>query len=211
MITPLGPTKSIEKPPLLGLVNLSLEHFRLSADYSHGLHFTGLPTFYITGADSVDQTVTLGSTSAILLQNSEAKVGFAALDGNGLGALERAIAAIEHRMADLGASVLAAEVKRGNETALAAGIRHSSQSNLLTATVSAVQAGLLLALRYAADWTGASPDAVKIELNDDFISTRLDAQTLTGLVQAFQAGALTLQGLQTAMADGELVPLPAEA
>jgi hypothetical protein len=199
----LGPTAEICKPPLFGMVNVALSHYRLSADYAHGLHWTGLPTFYVTGSAS-DEPVRIGAATAILLKDANAKVGFAEFRGDGLGSLERAIAAKEAQMAVLGAAILGAEARRGVETATAAHIRHSGETSLLTAAVSAVQASLQAALAFAADWDGAS--GVLVELNDDFISARLDPQTLLGLVQAFQAGALTLGSLLQAMQDGDMLP-----
>jgi hypothetical protein len=43
-INPTTIRPSIEKPPLLDMVDVNLSHYRSSADYEHGLHFTGLPT-----------------------------------------------------------------------------------------------------------------------------------------------------------------------
>ncbi len=199
----LGPTAEICKPPLLGMVNVALSHYRLSADYAHGLHWTGLPTFYITGSDS-DEPVHLGAATAVLLKDPNAKVGFAEFKGDGLGSLERAIAAKEQQMAVLGAAILGAEARRV-ETAEAARIRHSGETGLLMAAVSAVQASLHAALSFASDWDGAA-GSVAVELNDDFISARLDPQTLLGFVQAYQAGALSLGALLQAMQDGDLLP-----
>ena len=202
-ISILGPTAEICKPPLLGMANVALSHYRLSADYAHGLHWTGLPTFYVTGSNS-DEPVRIGAATAIMLKDPNAKVGYAEFKGDGLGSLERAIAAKEAQMAVLGAAILGAEARRV-ETAEAARIRHSGETGLFMAAVSAVQASLQAALSFAADWDGAS-GGVAVELNDDFISTRLDPQTLVGLVQAYQAGALSLGGLQQAMQDGDLLP-----
>jgi hypothetical protein len=199
----LGPTAEICKPPLLGMVNVALSHYRLSADYAHGLHWTGLPTFYVTGSDSAEP-VRIGAATAIMLKDPNAKVGYAEFKGDGLGSLERAIAAKEQQMAVLGAAILGAEARRV-ETAEAARIRHSGETGLLMAAVSAVQASLQAALSFAAEWAGAA-GGLAVELNDDFISTRLDPQTLLGLVQAYQAGALSLAGLQQAMQDGDLLP-----
>ena len=199
----LGHTSEVFKPPLLGMVNVALSHYRVSADLAHGLHWSALPTFYVAGATD-DNPVSLGSATAILLKDPNAKVGFAEFRGDGLGSLERAIASKERQMAVLGAAILSAETRR-NETAEAAHIRHSGETALLSAAVSAVQATLQAALAFAAEWDGASGKIV-VELNDDFISARLDPQTLLGLVQAYQAGALTLGSLLQAMQDGDLLP-----
>jgi hypothetical protein len=199
----LGSTAEICKPPLLGMVNVSLSHYRLSADYAHGLHWSALPTFYITGYKS-DEPVTLGAATALLIENENARVGFAEYKSDGLGSLERAIAAKEKQMAELGASLIS-EASRA-ETAEAVRIKHSGATGLLQSAVTAVQESLQAALQVAAEWEGAS-GSVSLEINDDFISARLDPQTLLGLVSAYQAGALTLGSLLQAMQDGDLLPM----
>jgi hypothetical protein len=45
-----------------------------------------------------------------------------------------------------------------------------------------------------------------VELNTDFVSKRMDGATLTALVAAYQAGAVTLAGFLQALADGDIVP-----
>jgi hypothetical protein len=39
----------VDEPPLIDLVDMNLSHYRSSADYEHGCHFTGLPTPVISG------------------------------------------------------------------------------------------------------------------------------------------------------------------
>src|SRR5262249_19180021 len=34
----------VEKLPLADIISLNLDHYRLDADYKHGIHFTALPT-----------------------------------------------------------------------------------------------------------------------------------------------------------------------
>ena len=41
----------IEEPPLVDLVYANISHYKTSADYEHGCHFTGLPTPVISGCD----------------------------------------------------------------------------------------------------------------------------------------------------------------
>jgi hypothetical protein len=198
-----GHTAQISKPPLLGMVNVALSHYRLGADYAHGLHWTGLPTFYVTGSSS-DEAVKVGSATALVLADSAARVGFAEFKGDGLGSLERAMAAKERMLAILGAAVFGTDAKR-IETAEAARIRNSGETSLLMGVVSAVQASLEAAMKFAADWQGAAGD-VSVSLNTDFVSEKMDPQTLVGLVAAYQAGALTLSSLLAALQDGELLP-----
>ncbi len=40
--------------PLADVMVLNLDHYRLDADYKHGLHFTALPTAWVAGFDKRD-------------------------------------------------------------------------------------------------------------------------------------------------------------
>src|SRR5262249_17863650 len=49
-----GPTHSrsdVDRPPLRDIITVNLDHYRLNADYKHGLHFTALPTAWVSGFD----------------------------------------------------------------------------------------------------------------------------------------------------------------
>lgn len=193
-ITPLGRTDTIVKPPLLGLVNVNLSHYRTSADLEHGRHFSGLPTLYVTGMDpETAPQVHVGSTSALIIPEVAAKVGYAEFNGQGLGSLENALTEKEHMMAVLGAAVFA-DGKKGVEAAETARIRTSGETSLLMGVVQAAEACLTAALTAAAEWAGA-PAKIEVHLNREFQDITLDPATLTGLVAAYQAGAITIEQL----------------
>lgn len=204
-ITPLGRTDTIVKPPLLGLVNVSLSHYRSSADLEHGRHFSGLPTFYVTGyvKRPEDEPILIGSTAAVLLDDPQAKVGYADFNGSGLGSLEKALEDKEHMMAVLGAAVFA-DGKKGVEAAETARIRTSGETSLLMGVVQAAEACLTAALTAAAAWAGA-PGKVEVTLNREFVDITLEPQTLSALVAAYQAGALSLEQFLYNMQAGEML------
>jgi hypothetical protein len=202
-LTPLGKTSRIEKPPLLGLVNVCLSHYRNSADLEWGRHFTGLPTLYITGIGDPDTVVNVGSTSAILLQNPDSKAGYVEFTGQGLSSLENALDGKEKMMAVLGASVFSQE-KNGVEAEGTARIRKSGETNLLMGVVCSVEETLEAALTFAAEWMGIS-GKIEVTLNREFIDTKLDGPELTALVQAYQAGALSLPQFLYNLQQGEML------
>ena len=45
----LNTTPAVEEPPMIDLFDVNLDHYRLSADHKHGLHFGGLPTAVVSG------------------------------------------------------------------------------------------------------------------------------------------------------------------
>ena len=202
-VTHMGRTSKVEKPPLLGLVNVCVGHYRNSADLEHGLHFTGLPTLYVIGVSDSDGPIHVGSLSAITVADPQAKIGYAEFTGVGLSSLAEEIERKQARMAVLGASVFH-DPKKGVEAAETARIRTSGEASLLSATVTAVEEAIRAAFTIAAEWMGAA-GAVEITLNRDYIDTTLDGPTLTALVMAYQSGGLSLAQFLFNLQQGDLL------
>ena len=99
----------VEKPPLVGLADANLHHYRLMADYGHGLHFTGLPWYVIIGGNNEDEVKIGSSIAAQLPEGADAKI--VEFTGQGLQALENAVDKLVGYMASLGARLLEAEKK----------------------------------------------------------------------------------------------------
>lgn len=202
-LTPAGTTSRIVKPPLMGLVNTSLSHYRSSADLEHGRHFTGMPTLYVTGIVG-GEPIRVGAATAILLQEPSAKVGFAEFTGAGLGSLETALEDKERMMAVLGAAIFGPP-RKGVEAAETARIRSSAETSLLMTIVSATEEAVEEALEIAADWMGVSGEC-DVDINRDFLDTPLDPATLAALVKGFQAGAISEEVFLHNLRAGELLP-----
>jgi hypothetical protein len=202
-LSTMGMTTRIEKPPLLGLVNLSFSHYRSSADLEHGRHFTAIPTLWVAGRDS-DDPLLIGGSAVISMANPQARVGYAEFTGAGLQSLETALDSKERQMAVLGAAVFGAP-KKGVEAAETARIRTSGENSLLMATVSAVEDSLKEALHCAAQWMGSDGE-VKLQINRDWVDQSLDGPALLGLVAAYQAGAMTIETFLFNLAQSEMLP-----
>lgn len=200
-----GQSATVAKPPLLGLVNASLSHYRSAADLEHGRHFTALPTLYLSGVQDDGEPLAVGAGAVIKLADPAAKAGYAEFTGQGLQSLETALATKEQQMAMLGASIMAARSKNV-EAAETMRIRVAGENALLMGVVSTIEQALLAALNFAAQWaTMQPPTAVKLRLNRDFIDQKLDAQSLTGLLNAVQAGKLSLEDFLFALQQAELL------
>jgi hypothetical protein len=180
-VTPSGRTTRVDKPPLLGLVNICLSHYRNSADLEHGRHHCGCPTLWIAGlAPRIDdQPIRVGGTAAIILPDPQGKVGYAEFSGQGLGSLETALATKQEMMAVLGAQVFH-DGPKGVEAAETARIRTSGETSLLSGVTTAVEETLEAAMQCAAEWMGVA-GKVEITLNRAYVDTTLDGPTLTGL------------------------------
>ncbi len=64
----------VEKSPIEDLVAANLDHYRLNTDYKHGMHFTALPTAFVTGFDKSAQ-LRIGSTTAWVTETVGATAG----------------------------------------------------------------------------------------------------------------------------------------
>lgn len=197
----------IQSSPINDLVSVNLQHYRNSADYENGLHWTGSPTpifsgeFVTVGGEEVTK-VRIGSSSGIhLTQGSDAK--FLEFQGSGLEPLSTAMQHKEAQMALLGSRVLAAERKQ-TETAEAAEIHRAGESSVLSSLANAISKGLQRALKIMARWNRSDGDVV-FKLNTDFVPQRMSAQDIQGLLLAWQGGAISKLDLFEQFQEGEVI------
>ena len=201
--SPMGVSPTIEKPPILDLANVNLSHYRTTADYEHGLHFTGLPTPYVSGHTfEKNEKFPLGSTAVQAFASPSARLQFLEFAGAGLASLSKRLEEKEAMMAALGARMLGAE-KRAAEAAETAAIHRSGENSVLASLAIAAGAAISKALTWCVAWAGASGEA-KVELNTDYIPAGMTAQELTALVGAWQSGAISFETLYDNLQRGEI-------
>ena len=198
-------TPCVDKPPLLDLVDVNLSHYRTTADYEHGLHFTGLPTPVVTGYYSDDKSASLriGSGTAWLLPDPQSKAFYLEFTGQGLGELREALRSKEAMMATLGARILAPE-KRAAEAAQTANIHRSSENSVLASIAQSISVGLTHVMEWLRDWSNITGE-VKVELNRDFIPSSMTAQDVDVLVKSWQAGAISANVLFENLVAGDII------
>lgn len=198
-------TPCVDKPPLLDLVDVNLSHYRTTADYEHGLHFTGLPTPVVTGFYSDDQSAQLriGSGTAWLLPDPAAKAFYLEFTGQGLSELREALRAKEAMMATLGARILAPE-RKVSETAQAAAIHQAGENSVLASIAQSISIGLTHCLEWVANWAGV-PGECKIDINRTYLPNSLTYQDVQALVQSWQAGAISHQTLFDNLVKGDII------
>lgn len=199
-----------ERPPLDDIILKNLAHWRNSADYEHGLHFTATPTPWVTGVEPTGD-LNIGSGIAWEIANAEAKVGMLEFTGNGLGTIKEAMEQKEHHMAVLGAKMLEA-AKRATETAETWRIKSAGEATTLTDWVTSLSESLTTAARMAAWWIAPADkkleelDAVKVTVNTEFITMTLTPDEIRALVIAFQSQTMSRTTVIANFAKGGLLP-----
>jgi hypothetical protein len=197
----------VDEPPLIDLVDMNLAHYRVSADYEHGCHFTGLPTPIISGYTSQKEgeKFYIGSTTAWLLPRHDSKAFYLEFTGQGLTCLERNLANKEGQMAILGARMLEVQV-RGVESANTAAIHRGGEQSMLASVAQAVSIGITKVLKVFSLFVGATGE-VKYALNKDFFPVPMDALTLTALIAGWQNGAYSYKTMFENLQRGEVIDL----
>ena len=201
----------VDKLPLTDIIAVNLDHYRLSADYRHGLHFTALPTAWVSGFDK-DAELRIGSSTAWVSETVGAAAGFLEFTGQGLTTFERAMDRDERLMAVLGTRMLA-EQKRVGESADAIALRQSGENSVLGALASSISDSLTHVLRWFYWWHSTeekpdlvSDDLVLVSLNTDFSLQGMNAQSITALVSAWQTGGISHDTLLDSLRKGEVIP-----
>lgn len=200
-----------EKLPLEDLISVNLHHYRLSADYNHGLHWTGLPAPYFTGTKKEQLTsIKVGGSSAIVLENKDASCGFLEFKGEGLKALQTAIEEDKKDMTILGARLLE-EQKRDAETAETQRMRQGGEFSILATIANSVSRSLTDSMRIAFWWMSNAKtvlefEDVKIELNTDYTLDRLDPASLSALVNTWIRGGISKETMLWNLQRGEILP-----
>jgi hypothetical protein len=195
---------AIEKPPLLDLVDINLSHYRSSADLEHGRHFCGLPTAWVAGFP-VDTTLMIGSETAWVSSETNARAGFLEFTGQGLGALEKALEEKEAKMAAVGARLLEAP-RLGVESAETIRLRTAGEHNFLQTTASTLSMGLTKLLQFHAAWMRMDNALVTAKVNDDFIDARLLPAEREALIKEVQAGLMSWSTYYWNMQRAEMYP-----
>lgn len=198
----------VDEPPLIDLVDMNLSHYRTSADYEHGCHFTGLPTPVISGytteKDSGEKFC-IGSMTAWVFPRTDAKATYLEFTGQGLGALKENLERKEGFMAILGARMLELDVKGGVESANTAALHRGGEQSMLSSVSQAISMGIAKALKLFCQFAEADDGEVKFELNRDFFPVPMDALTLTSIIAGWQNGAYSYSSMLTLLQKGEMV------
>lgn len=202
---------AVGKLPLADIITVNLDHYRLDADYKHGVHFTALPTAWVSGFDKAS-SLRIGSSTAWVTETPGATAGFLEFTGQGLTTFERAMDRDERLLAVLGSRLLEGQKKVG-ESAQAIELRQSGENSILGNVAVNVSSSLTHVLRWAYWWnsTEESPDDVTheqvlVELNTDFSTKGMSALEIQAIVAAWQASAISRDTMTDLFRRGEVLP-----
>jgi hypothetical protein len=209
-----GPRHSraeVDRLPLSDIIAVNLDHYRLDADFKHGLHYTALPTAWVSGFDKAG-TLRIGSSTAWVAQAPGATAGFLEFTGQGLSTFERALDRDERLMSILGSRLLE-DQKRVAETAQAIELRQSGEQSVLSGVATSASESLTQVLKWVYWWNSTEDlpeavpeDAVLLSVNTDFGTKGMDSLELQAVVAAWQSGAISRDTMFELFRRGEILP-----
>lgn len=207
-----------EEPLLADLINVNLSHYRKSADYENGLHWTGVPTPYERGwlpeteyndegNEVPPKPMKLGGTQFLYFPQGTEQVGFLEFSGSGLAQISNAMADDKESMAILGARIIANQ-KKGVEAAETAKIHNAAENSVLASFANNMSKIFSRLLKIYLEWstgTQLSQEDVKVQINTDYDVSSMSAQELTALVSLWQTGGIAKSDLFKNLKEGEIL------
>lgn len=200
----IGPndiTTEVDRSPIVDLADVNLSHYRSSADLEHGRHFTALPTPWISGFPE-DTVLRIGSSTAWVSNNPDAKAGMLEFTGHGLKALETALEEKEKKMAAIGARLLE-DQKNSAEAARTVSLRQAGEQSLLKSIAITTGLGLTQCLQWAAEWIRVNGE-VSVRLNTDYYEMMIEPANLEALMHLWQGGGISHETLYANLKRGEI-------
>ena len=207
-----------QEPLLLDLVNVNLSHYRKSADYENGLHWTGVPTPYAMGYEPekkydengnevAQNPIKLGGTQFLFFPQGTTHVGYLEFGGSGLSQIASAMQADEERMAVLGARIIAQQ-KKGVESAETAKIHNSAENSVLATfanNMSKIFSNLLKIYLECSTGVEIPQENVSVQINTDYDVATMSPAELTALVSLWQTGGIAKSDLFKNLKEGEIL------
>jgi len=180
----------IDKPVLLDLATLNLAHYRNSALYEDSCYFVGHPQAFMTNLDEEwrdyleEKQIVIGGGSLLPLPEG-ATFGFAQVGPNTM--VKEAMDQKDDQMKALGARVL--QPGQTVKTATEAQNDNETEHSVLSLAASNVSDAYNQILQWMGEFNNIT-GTIEFELSTDYSVHKLDAQMLTALVAAWQAGRL---------------------
>lgn len=199
--------ESIDRPPLSGMVELNLAHYRNSADYEEACYMLGQPTYWFSGLteawvkDVLKGQIRLGSAGGVMLPAGSAGGLLQPLPNT---MVKEAMDAKERQMVALGAKLV--EQQQVQRTATEASQTSATETSILSSAAKNVTKAYTWALNWCALYMGLiqtidanTDNGIKYELNSDFAMMTMSATDRAELIKEWQAGALTFPEMRAVL------------
>jgi hypothetical protein len=206
--------KLTPQPALLQhVVDLNLQHYRVSGLMTSVLYFLSAPLPVITGLKpALDDkgepkpiNLNVAPGAAWVFPEPDTQAKYLEFTGAGAQTIENQLSDLKDELRIAGHSVIAPD-KDAPESPATQMIYRAAETAILAAFARTLSIKLKAALKWVARWTDPDAEAdLDFALNQDLVPQTMTSADLTALLGAWQAGAISQATLLYALKDGEIV------
>ena len=200
----------IAEPPLLGLAELNLDHYRLSADRRYLMRLCHAPTLFLAGFDQIGQDgdgvetqIKIGPNAVLRSTDASAKASYVAADPRALDSSAQERDDLVRSMASLGMSVLGKDRTANAETATGRRLDDAAENTTHAVVARALQDLLEQALCYHAMYRGVTTDP-EVSLNTTYADPVVSPQIAALLWQAVVADKMPIETFIAFLRTGQI-------
>ena len=190
-------------PLLAEIIDLNMHHYRLSADYNHGIHWACIPTPVVSGVPQEQAPCHLGSSEFVVLPNPQAKAYYMEYSGQGLTQAESRLKHYEQAISALAIDVIGQHAVRSTKTATQAAYEYTTTAASLVTISRDIELAVNKILAIHAQWAGYDP--ITCTINRDFVSASMDAQRIRAIMDLYLEGTISYESFFLALQRGEII------
>lgn len=189
-------TADIEKPPLLDIADLNLSHFRTYAELELGRTYTALPTYYAQVRDGQGASEYHIGPNRVWEVGEDQVPGILEYKGEGLKALETALATKEQQIAAIGGRLMPGSSRSISESNNQSSMREANEQALLLNVIEAAQQGMTNVVRWWLMWRDVplkETESLRYEINRDFVTMQVGAREMRAMQQMYTDGIVSIE------------------
>ncbi len=196
-----------QKPPLLGIADLQLDHYRLDGNVKWAIQVGCMGALFVAGDGDSRSPKPYYYGGTVNRLDQGATVEFVTLPPEMVDRALQKQDSDKQEMALMGARMLLAP-KREAETAEASLIQRDGESASLSMISRALSAALTKCLQYHAMWMGIEDKTIGDELSRDFFPHRLTPQEIAAQLDMVNQGRMSVETFLENMYSGQITREP---
>lgn len=198
----------VAEPALLGLAELNLDHYQVSADRRYLMKLCHAPTLFLAGfQEEMDELgrpkpINVGGNSVLMSSDPTAKAAYVAASPNALDSSKEEKEELVRQMAVLGMSFIGKDKRGASETATGRALDAAAENATHATVARGLQDGLEQAWRFMSAYRGVP--APEVTVSTTYASAEVDPQIANVLWLAVAAGQVPVDAFVEYLKTGAL-------
>ncbi len=202
-------TADVEEPPINGIVDINISHYRSYAELEYGRTFTALPVYYAPGGrDEGASDYHIGPNTVWETPEGNPP-GILEYEGEGLKALESALETKEQQIAAIGGRLMPGMSRSISESDNQSNLREANEQSLLLNVIQNCEDGFSDVVRWwlmFRDVPLSETIGLRYEINTDFLTASLGAREYRAIQMMYEEGLIDDSILYEFLRKAEIIP-----